>query len=438
MNHKHYISAGLTLALCLTGGCNTKAITTGTTGSKDMNGPEVSISLEKKDHKGQLNSMESQGIALIRKGQLDRAYEVYEKIAGLSYYRGREKHMTPLSVMLQDIHDYGDMSQSVEWCRNFVEENPSLVNWVAAHNMAVIFAKTNNFEEAVAIMKPFIDSPDVGLDFVHDYGMYCLDILEHNRIDEGPRRDELLSRAYRSVEIIREKWGETPNYYIALGEYYTVLRDFKKATQAYEMSIKLRDTESNPQEGFLQLADASLLKFELGILTQKPGNDLSDLNRMLESFEHIDPYTYDRFFTDRMFAILLSEFYMNEEPIKSWQIEKIIGEHKKMEEKGMHQPRQLKILHDEMYKFLANREKGDHQKAVYHLNRAIRFFKVTQDCPAYHPVHIPLVVSMLHGFQGDLYARDGQTEEAKKAYAKALEYLPANQIARRELDKLAN
>ena len=303
--------------------------------------------------------MESQGIALIKKVELDRAYKIYEKIAGLSYYRGRGECITPLAMMLQDIHDYGDMSRCVQWCKDFSENNPSLVNTSAAHNMAVIFAKTNRFEEALAIMKPHLDEPWIDLDFVHDYGMYCLDVLEHNKVEDSSHRKKMLARAWRSVEIIGEKWGKNQRYYIALGEYYTVLRDFEKAKAAYEKSIEQAKTGKDQQEIQVQVAEASLLRFELGILTHTLKGNLTHLDNMMKAFEGLEPDTFDRFYVDRPFAMLLSEFYMNHKPIASWQVKKIIDEHKNMEKKGMHQPRQLKVLYNEIYLFLVNREKGD-------------------------------------------------------------------------------
>ncbi len=445
MNNKHYISAGLTLALCLAGGCNTKALNTGTTGPTLEGNPEESARLEMKGQNGQLNSMESQGIALIKNGELDKAYEVYKKIAGLSYYRGQGQRMTPLAMLLRDIHDYADLSRCVQWCRDFIQENPSLVDSAVAQNMAVIFARTNNFQEAAALLEPFLEKPDVSSDLVHDYSMYCLNILENYQLDDA-RRAELLSRAKEKVEEMGEKWGKNQRYYVAKGDYYTVARDFHQAREAYEQSIHLQKSENHEvadqnyddyDESLIQLARAKLLSFELGVATWDIQKSRIHLERIIEAYEETDPETYDRFSPARVFALLFMEYFTDYGEVKSWQVERLMKEHRMMEEKGLNYPRLSKKMHQSLYQFLVSREKGDYQTALHHLDRLIGYAKVTHDCPTYHVVDIPVAISTLKGYKAQLYLLDGQNDKAVEAYQEALEYLPVNQIAKRELEKLA-
>jgi tetratricopeptide (TPR) repeat protein len=435
MNYILVFMVGIIMALLLGMGCSGSRL--GGPKSAAAPGGGNTQRADEAVSQGQHNLMQSEGIALIKKLEFDRALLVYQKIAGLSYYRGQGEKMSAFAIMLEDIGDFGDIKKCVSWCQQFIRENPGEDSIAVAKNLSVIYGKANMFTEARDALKPYAGDPRADQEFYRDYSKYCLDVVENVKM-EAPERQAALADAKAAVDTIREKWGEGPGYYAALADYNLVSKNFQAASEAYDRCLALASKDRNSIDLIPTLSYAGFVKMNMSILAgEDSGKALEYFQKSIDSLKGLDARSYDRFFADRPMAMLVSEYYLGQESIQSWQIKKMIEEHEAMAREGYAQPEQLKKLYAEIYNFLASREKNDMPASLTALRRISAYLSITQECPAYNSVHIAAGQSMLKGYMARIYEEMGDYGKAANAYKESLKYFPGNKVSRRGLEKVS-
>lgn len=381
------------------------------------------------------------GRAYLKQGEFDKALFAYKEAEKLATLSGKDGDKG-ITMMMQDILEYGDFRLACRWCEDYFDKHPEDRNPEAMLALSDIYNQAARYEQAETTLKSVLTADSVGkkdkferLPYL-DYVTYC---INEATFDSKSDRKSLLSEASKYLNSYLKLYGEDSIYYKSLAEFFLVQDDFKTAIEHYKKAIKeafLAEEKGSDQRLKFGVVEAN---FVIALLDMWSGNldeAREHFNAGFAQYNKLSDSDTDRFIIWREVMLLGNEMYLGGDKVTSADMEKIAREVEGLEAKGFHQDRFHKNARKDLGEFITNREKGDYAAAIKSLDKVISAFENTyHGCPDYYVVR-PYNLAMLHNYKGDMYMKLGDKEKAQEAYEKAKKAAPMDKVATQRLSML--
>jgi tetratricopeptide (TPR) repeat protein len=433
------MAAGSLCALLLLGGCSKQNTTA------DYVPPSQPVKVTASSE----NSKVEEKPAILSKAEVDKLnIEIIEAIKkgdyqkGLDMYRDLQKNALidktdpiegePDLLTLQAIEKAAVNDSALKWVKAQYGSKLGGLSLPVVDQLAIVAIECDDLDFAITtIQENLAKNPD---DPASNYTLILASLLvtENNKLQGEPKKN-IMGEAEQALKRMAKEGSENPKYHIASAYINVVNEKFEESLKEFEKSLNPRYSKD------IDTVDEIDSNYYMGLLLLRE-NRTNESKKCFDKAESLyaklDPDSKERYNGIRHSMILCNDLYFGNK-ITEKSFEPLLKEFDTLSKSGtQHLPR-LKTIHEAIYGFYSEREKGNKKACLNHLKKLTILLKISAPCQPFHKLISPRSLAIFHTYRGDIFAELGQKKQAEYEYHKALEYIPGDQLTKQRLKNIS-
>ncbi|MCE1248146.1 MAG: hypothetical protein LWY06_16015 [Firmicutes bacterium] len=428
------MAAGSVCALLLLGGCGNKNTAQDNQPAKPAPVSTVAENSGKQStpqmlSKADIDNLNITIVETIKNGDYQKGLDMYKELhkkSGIDTSNPIEGD--PDLLTLQAIEKAAVNENAIKWAKEHYGPKISELTPAVIDQLATVAIECDDLDYAVKATKENLKKNPENPDANYTMILASLLIIENNKL-QGTERQKWMDESEQALKRMAAKGSEMQKYFIASayidvvnGKYETAIKDFEKSTNPeFAKDIDTVDEiDSNYYIGLLLLQE------------NKAKESQKFFDKAESLYAKLSPDNKERYNGIRHSMILCNDLYFGNK-ITGKSFDSLLKEFDTLSKNGtQHLPR-LKSIHDEIFGFYSDREKGDKQACLKHLKKLTILLKISAPCQPFHKLISPRSLAIFHTYRGDIFAELGQKKQAEYEYHKALEYIPGDQLTKQRL-----
>ncbi len=391
----------------------------------------------------QIKAIKQEAKTLVKQQKFEEAYATLKKLCKIEGHRDENINTDALNKLLTYVSRYGNVSESIQKCSNFVKKHMEYADSHTYKLWADLHAENGEFSKAVQILESATDVKDSNIDTQASYVEYCLSTVVWGDKLTSSERNNFLNKAHAIILNMNKKdttEEDLQRLYVTLANYDIVSGNLKDAYSSLLKSMDILGGDIKDIEEFnSNRVYATFLLTEIAINNGDIGKAREFCKKHFEEYDRLSKHNFERRVPYRLSLLLMKEMYLKGEKISSEDLKPILRDLEAFKKYGYTPDPFFDKVNDGFYKFVLYREKGDTDRAILSLKELIDVLaNGKRRCPVYRPLIRRRLLTMCYTYLGDMYKKKGEIAKAHWAYTQAEKIMRNDTVAKNRLKILNN